>query len=54
MSKWGDAIVDSTDDDHHVVDGRNDCEIKNPGTECKGTGDRPRFEPKCVKAVAES
>jgi hypothetical protein len=51
MSKWGDENVDSTDDDHFIVDGRNDCERKNPGTECNGTGNRPKFDAACVKVV---
>jgi hypothetical protein len=47
MSKWVNTATDPTPDDDFVVDGRNDCEIKNPGTECIGTGDKPVFDPDC-------
>ena len=47
MSKWVDAAADPTLDDYYVVDGLNNCETKNPGTECKGTGDKPVFDIYC-------
>lgn len=53
MSKWADVDADSTDDDHYIADGRNDCERKNRGTECKGTGNTPVFDPRCVKSLVD-
>ncbi len=53
MSKWANADSDPTDDDDFVVDGRNDCETKNKGTKCKGTGDKPVFDPDCRTATVD-
>jgi len=47
MSKWVGPEADPTLDDHYTVEGKNSCEEKNPGTQCKGTGDKPVFSTFC-------